>query len=481
MYKSIKFLVATMVVIGFAHCRTFGESVRIYPAPAGEPLSTNFTASVGSSNLPVYCAKVATADPVKRRRISTRDYASFVDSTSFATFDLNGRAKVTVTCPETIREAKVLPSSRGIVPTITGNTMTFDVAKPGALEIEVNGDWVHSFQLFVNPVEKDAPDPNDPNVIYFGPGIHRVSGMEITSGKTVYIAGGAVIYGVAGTDSDTNHATALSVLAGGAVFSLNGNNITLRGRGVIDGGLCPGHTKNLVSICGTNILVEGVVLTDSSTWTMPVKRSANISIKNIKLFGYRGNADGIDICNSHDVSVTDCFLRTMDDLVVVKTPVKDGGESRDITVSHCVLWNELAHALSIGAELRENVEHVRFSDCDIIHDKGREWLLRVYNCDDGDIHDIKFDNIRAEESNKLISLWVGTAVWSKDSERGRVENVTFQNIRADGADPRVDLKGFDGEHRISDIRFRDIVINGKALQATNVNENEFVEGVSVKP
>jgi hypothetical protein len=481
MRNLVKLLSVAIIAMLAVHCRAVGESVRIYPAPAGEPLSTNFTASIGSNNVPVYVAKVATADPVKRRRVASRDYASFVDSTSFATFDLNGSAKVSVTCPETIREAKVLPSSRGIVPTIAGNTLTFDVSKPGQLEVDVNGDWVHSLQLFVNPVEKDAPNPNDPNVIYFGPGIHHVSGMEITSGKTLYIAGGAVIYGESPESSDTNHATALSVLSGGAVFSLTGQNITLRGRGVIDGGLCPGHTKNLVSICGTNILVEGVILSDSSTWTMPVKRSANVSIKNVKVFGYRGNADGIDICNSHDVNVTDCFLRTMDDLVVIKTPVKGGGESRDITVSRCVLWNELAHALSIGAELRENVERVRFFDCDIIHDKGREWLLRVYNCDDGDIHDVTFDNIRAEESNRLISLWIGTAIWSKDSERGQVENVTFQNIRAAGANPRVDLKGFDGEHKIRDVRFRNLVINGKPLQATNVNENEFVEGVSVKP
>jgi len=467
--------------MAFAHCRAASEAFRIYPAPAGEPLSTNFTASIGSNNIPVYLAKVAPADPAQRRGVARPDGTLYHDNTSFASFDLNGSAKVSVTCPQTIREAKVLPLSRGIVPVIAGNTLTFDVAKPGALEIEVNGEWVHSLQLFVNPPEKNTPNTNDPNVIYFGPGVHHVNCMEITSGKTLYIAGGAVIYGETSEGSNTNHATALTVLNGGAVFYLNGNNITLCGRGIIDGGPCPNHSKNLVLVSGTNITVEGVVLRDSSTWTMPIKMSANVSVKNLKIFGYRGNSDGIDICNSHEVSVMDCFMRTMDDLVVVKTPIKGGGESRDITVSRCVLWNELAHALSIGAELRENVEGVHFSDCDIIRDRGREWLLRVYHCDTGDIHDITFDNIRAEESKRLISLWIGQAIWSKDSERGHIENVTFENIHATGANPRIELKGFDAGHKIADVRFQNIVINDKPLQATNVIANEFVEGVSVKP
>jgi hypothetical protein len=262
---------------------------------------------------------------------------------------------------------------------------------------------------------------------------------------------------------------------------LVGNNIKLCGRGIIDGSLCPGHSRNIISVYGTNVTVEGVVLRDPSTWNMPIRSSDHVIVKNIKVIGYRGNSDGIDICNSRDVVVTGCFLRTMDDLVVVKTPVKGGGESRDITVTRCVLWNELAHALSIGAELRDNVENVNFSDCDVIHDKGREWLLRVYHTDSADIHDVTFDNIRIEESRRLISLWIGKAIWSKDDERGHIEDITFQNIRAVGPNPHVDLTGFDGGHEVRSVQFRNVIINGKPLKPNDVKQNEFVQDVNVSP
>jgi Glycosyl hydrolases family 28 len=446
------------------------QSFRVYPAPADEPLSADFKVSIHQTDVPVYLAAVATADPKLRAKISTPDVAAFRDHTSFISFDMDASVTVTVTYPKVVESVKLLPSSSGIAPVVDGNRVTFTIPKPQPLELEINGDWVHGLQVFANPTESDAPNPNDPNVIYFGPGIHKIDDLKVGSGKTVYVAGGAVLYGQV---KPGDH--------GRAVISLQGNNITLRGRGVIDGSLCPFHTRNLLSITGTNVLLEGVVLRDSSTWTVPIRHSADVTVDNLKLFGYRGNSDGIDICNSRHVTVERSYLRTMDDLIVVKTPDRNGGESRDIEAKHCVLFNELAHALSIGAELRANVENVHFSDCDVIHDKGREWLLRVYHCDSADIHDVTFDNIRIEESRRLISLWIGTAVWSKDAERGHIENITFRNIQAVGPKPSIDLKGFDNEHQVRDVRFKDVVINGKPLKLDQVNRNAFVRNISVRP
>ena len=453
-----------------ASCVAADESIHVYPAPVGEPLSTDFTVTVNQRDVPVYIATVATADPVRRLKIFTPNDTSYADHTSFASFDMQSNVAVTVTCPKSVNSVKLLPSSSGITPVISGNHITFTISKPQQLALEVNNDWVHCLQLFANPMETDAPRPDDSNVIYFGPGIHKVEDLKVYSGKIVYIAGGAVVYG-----------QIMPGNRGGSVFSLMGSNIVLRGRGIIDGSLCPSHTRSLITINGTNVLLEGVILRDSSAWTVPIRSSEQVSVKNIKIFGVRANSDGIDICNSRKVDISNCYLRTMDDLVVVKTIKKSGGEARDIEVKKCVFWNELAHALSIGAELRENVAHVHFSDCDVIHDKGREWLLRVYHCDAADISDVTFDHIRIEESKWLISLWIGKAIWSKGEERGHIEDITFRNIRAAGPDPRVELKGFDSQHGIRGVSFENIVINGQPLKPDDVKQNEFVQDVGVKP
>lgn len=466
--KITPYALAVSLLALFNHAASAVE-IRTHAAPMGEALSTNFSVTVGKANVPVYVAKIASGDPVLRFK-SVDEVATsgtYFEKASFASVDIEGSTEVTITCPDTVKTAKLLPSSYGIAPVISGNKVTFKLAAPRQVTLEINGDWVHSLHLFANPMETKAPRDGDPNVIFFGPGIHEIDELHVPSGKTVYIADGAIVRGKPSSRR-------------GPVLSLEGDNITLRGRGILDGSLCPIHTQNLLYVHGTNINIEGIILRDSSTWTMPVRRSENVKIKNIKLFGHRANSDGIDICNSRDVEVSDSFLRTLDDLVVIKAD-KGQGTAENIKVWNCVLWNEIAHALSIGAELREPVTHVRFSDCDVIHDKGREWTLRVFQCDSSLISDIAFENIRIEETRKLISLWIGKFVWTRDAERGHIKDVLFKDIQAAGDQPKIELQGFDAQHLVQDTKFEDVSVNGKPISAGDVKQNEFVRNVTVSP
>ena len=462
-------LILIIGILFFARPMQGENHVSACPAPEGEPLSTQFRVSVEKTDVPVYLARINSLSPEKRSRLGKSTEAD-TSTTSFASFDMSGGVTVSVACREELKSVKVLPSASKIEPKLSGTSFSFSVSKPGQLTIEVNGDWVHSLQLFANPAETNLPDPKDPKVIYFGPGVHRVESVKASSGQTIYIAGGAVVYGI--MKEGSTHAP---------IIHLQGSNITLRGRGTIDGSLCPSHTRSIVGVTGTDVHVEGVILRDSSGFTLPVRRSDRVRIDNVKIFGWRGNSDGMDICNSRQVEIAHSFLRTFDDLIVLKTD-KNQGELRDITVKNCVLWNEFAHALSLGAELREPASNVLFSDCDIIRDKGREWLLRVYNCDSAHIRNVVFDNIRIEEGRRLMSVWIGKAVWSKEQERGQVDGVIFRNIESTAPiirRPPADLTGFDAEHAIRDVRFENVMVDHQELKESDVRQNAFVSGVKV--
>ena len=138
-------------------------------------------------------------------------------------------------------------------------------------------------------------------------------------------------------------------------------------------------------------------------------------------------------------------------------------------------------SVSIGAELREDVDDVLFEDCDVIHDKGREWTLRVFHCDSALISNIRFENIRIEESPRLISLWIGAFVWTRYAERGHIQNVTFKDISAIANPLLIELKGFDEEHAISNVTFENVRVNGRPLNQDDIKENAFVQNVSVIP
>ena len=236
----------------------------------------------------------------------------------------------------------------------------------------------------------------------------------------------------------------------------------LRGRGILDGGLCPTHSRNLLFVRGQDITVEGIVLRDSSTWTIPIRQSDRVTVRNVKLLGYRANSDGIDVCNSRDVRIEGCFIRTLDDLIVVKTD-KGQGQARRIVAKDCVLWNEVAHALSVGAELRENVDDVLFTNCDVIHDKGREWTLRVFHCDSARISNVRFEDIRIEESPTAdFRMDRGIRLDARQGARTHPER-DFQGYSCDGRPLRVELEGFDEGHAVEGVRFQDVVVNSKPL------------------
>jgi hypothetical protein len=458
--------------------------VHVYPAPIGEPLSKDFKVTVENKKVPVYLARVCSLTTKERQSLDNSGSGPEDDPnwgtglTAFASFDIQDKVEVSVTMPYNayIQSAKILPSSSGIILAITGNTIKFTIPKSGQYVLETNDNQVNSLQIFANPFEIDAPSPDDPDVIYYGPGTYQVQSIVVTSGKTLYIADGAVIYGnftpPEGRETGRKESP---------IISLQGDNIVVRGRGIIDGSKCPNRTRSNIEVRGKNIQVEGIIVRDSSRWTIPVFGSDQIRISNLKIFGWRSNSDGIDICGSRNVEVSNCYLRTWDDLVVIKTLRPVMGEARDIVVKKCVLWNEIGHSLSLGAELTRNVEHVLFTDCDIIRDRGREWTIGVLHTDSAKVKDIVFNNIRFDECQRFISLSIEKMRWSSDNERGHIDDITFRNMQVSGSNALIELMGYDTDHAIHGVKFENIVLNGKPLSVHDVKQNQYVDGVSITP
>ncbi len=456
-------------------------SVTVWPAPEGETLSQDFAVTVEGQTSPVYIARVAPEKPDLRWKAmdDKANSADFFENAAFTTFDMQGKVEVVVTCPQSVSAARILPTSPGITPRVEGNRVSITMTEPRPLTLEVNGDWVHSLHILANPPEAEPPRQDDPSVVYFGPGIHEVTHLEVSSGQTLYIAGGAIVRGVIGPEEPFRISSYSGLKTYSPTIQLKGDKIIVRGRGILDGSRSTTHARSLMVVQGADIQLEGIVFRDSSTWNIPIRGCDRVTVRNVKILGYRANSDGIDICNSRDVTVEDCFIRTLDDLIVVKTD-RGAGEAKRIIARRCVLWNEVAHALSVGAELRENVDDVLFTDCDVIHDKGREWTLRVYHCDSARITNIRFENLRIEESPRLISLWIDKAFWSRDEQRGHIADVSFRDIVAPPS-PLIELKGFDAEHAIENVTFTNVTVGGKPLAASDVNANTFVRGIIISP
>lgn len=432
-----------------------------------------FQVRYGKKKATVYPLKVSPVDSLTRMRgmDDKEGSAKIFEMAAFCSFDIDAPTTVTVKYASAVHSAKVLPSSRGITPVIKGKEITLE-ARPGdRLTVEVNGDEYHSLHIFANAPEEETYSPEDPNVVYFGPGEHSVSRLVVRSGQTLYLAPGAILYGEMFEREPGLYSP---------VISLIGENIKVRGRGIVDGSLCKTLSTNLLYVNGKNISIEGIILRDASVWTLPVKNSENVDINGVKILGYRANSDGVDICNSRNVTVRGCFIRTLDDLIVVKS-TQNGGPTRGIHAYGNVLWNEVAHAVSVGAEIVQDISDVVFEDNDIIHDKGREWSIRVYHCDQARVSGIVFRNLRIEESTQLISMWINKAVWSSSAERGHIDGVLIQNVDARNVrHPVIQMLGYDDTHRVENITLDNVRIDGVPVTEKDIRTNEFVNNIIVK-
>ncbi|MFR9602260.1 MAG: glycosyl hydrolase family 28 protein [Rikenellaceae bacterium] len=474
------------------------QTFKIYPAPEGIELSTDYKVEVEGCEVPLYRVIIPDSIPIPRLTGSTGSHGV----ASMAMFDMADKVAVKVTSPQKIEEVKILPTSYNIQYTVQGSELTFDMDRPMHLTVEINGEWHESLHISASPFETDIPDPNDENVIYFGPGVHDITTVEVKDNQTVYIAGGAYIR--CGMEQEEPEVVLGQRRMIPPSFLIKGENVTFRGRGIIDGGAIPRAKRRYMLLVqdSKNVNIEGVTFFDPSRWTMPVKNSDNVHIDNIIITGWRGNSDGVDISNSRDVLVENSFFRTLDDLVVIKT-YGGLGEARNIHVRKCVLWNELAHALSVGAEVRENVTNVLFEDCDVIHDVGRETALRVYHCDSAVISNIVFDNIRIEEGRRLISMWIGKTRWTETPDRGHIKDIVFRNITTTSApiDPTltgfqdatdwkpyiikdqasIEIIGWDKDHIVDGVLFENVVIDGKKIDEQSITvQNEFIDNIVFK-
>lgn len=475
------FIQAFMLAVFISACNNAKvPDTKTIPEP--EFHNTCFAVSVDNEFIPVHTCKVAPGDAVRRWKAMDDPVNSklYYDTTAFASFNLpSGGADIMIHYPQKINTAKVLPASAAISASIQDNFVRFRLHNPANLTIEINGDPVHSLHLFANPPETDLPNENDPNVIFFGPGTHEVSYLPLTDNQTVYISEGAVVKAVIDPNEDFYYQQT-GLKGYGPFIIAEGRNIKIRGRGIIDCSAVTTHGKNTIIIKGENISVEGIIITNPALWTIPIYNSENITVKNVKIIGHRANSDGIDICSSHNVTVDGCFIRTLDDLIVVKT-LSGHGTAGDINVRNCVLWNQVAHALSIGAEITSDIENVRFENCDVIHDIGREYTLRIYHTDAATVSNITFENIRIEESSKLMSLWIGEAAWSSDAQRGNIRDITFNHINASDNPLQINFKGYDANHKIDGVSLNNITLNNAPLSLDNITQNEFVTNISIRP
>lgn len=424
-----------------------------YAAPDGAELKKDFLVSVRQPGgvwkpLDTYAVKV---DEV-------RDTRHHVEKASLAYFDFEGEVEVSVKYRlGRIDDACVRPLSYGIQPLIKDSLLTFMLSSPCNLSVEINGDIFHNLHLFANPIDKNNPlytkslrqIKRDRNLIYFAPGLHQLpnDSLNVPSGKTVYVAGGAVVKG--------------------CIYADGVRDVKILGRGKVHP---EGRGAGIQIRNSKNVLVEGLISTQC-----PTGGSDSVTIRNVKVISSYGWGDGLNVFASNNVLWDGVFCRTSDDCTTVYATRKGfTGGCRNIRMQHATLWADVAHPIFIGlhgnVEHPDTIENIQYVDIDILDHREKQLdyqgCMAINTGDENLVRNVRFENIRIENfrQGQLLNLRIFyNKKYCKAPGRG-IENVWFKDIDYQGTRAELSIiSGYNEDRKVKNIHFENLKINGEHI------------------
>lgn len=428
--------------------------------PAGDGVVTNDDFSV--------CVRQGGGDwkrvdtyPVKVDQVKgTRHH---VETASMAYFDFGGGpVDVRVVSRNGADDSRVRPLSYKIVPEVKGDTLYFSLDCPRNLSVEVNGDIFHNLHLFANPIDKNRPSAKmlkklkkRKDYMYFGPGVHRLPGdtLRVPSGTTVYVDGGARVYGC--------------FIADGV------RDVRFYGRGEIHP---EGRGEGIYVKRSKNIEAEGVVVTQ-----IPVGGSDSVRISNVKSISYYGWGDGMNVFASDNVSYDNVFCRNSDDCSTVYATRKGFvGGCKNILMENSTLWADVAHPIMIGlhgsaTEIgvdapSDTICNVTYRNMDILDQQEKQLDYQgcfAISCGDNNIvRDIVFDNVRVEDfrQGQLVNIRIFFNKKYCAAPGRAVDNVLFKDITYNGTNSELSIiAGYNEDRKVANITFDNLVVNGTRI------------------
>jgi polygalacturonase len=221
-----------------------------------------------------------------------------------------------------------------------------------------------------------------------------------------------------------------------------------------------------------NVLVEGVHFVGSSMWTIHLLYSDNVVVRNVIIETYPGvHTDGIAVDSSRNVRISDSYIDTGDDGIVIKSGKDADGRrvnrpTENVSITNCTVRH--AHgAVAIGSEISGGVRNIVASNitCRDTHIGAR---IKSRRGRGGTVEDVRFDNWTMEN---VIQGIVVTSYYMMEgevktgeepvSERTPVfRNIAMSNMTIHNARLAIDVEGLP-EMPVSGVRISDVIASGR--------------------
>lgn len=472
------------------------HQVFTYPAPAGAPLKHDYDVYIQPrdgkewTKIDTYMAKVNAPDPVSNGKGTGHK----VSEISYCFFDFTGDVYVrVVTKNKKFKKARIRPDYRGTIANIhNDSTVQFLLFQPENVSVEFDGSITDNLLVFTSkpPVTREEAEAQAKkegrNFVYIPTGYYDLKALQQLLPSLSGGVGGRAIGGEAGNGGEVLIPSNTTVyMEGGSYFTgtlliKDAHDVSILGRGIAR----PSNGYNGCMVSGSkNVLVDGLIVCKC-----PIGGSDGVTLHDVRSISHPQWGDGLNVLASSNVLYDRVFCRNSDDCTTAyATRLGFSGSARNIHMKNSTLWADVAHPIFIGLhgaaagpnpELRDTVENLVYENIDILCQSEAQVDYQgclAINCGDNNlVRNVLFDNIRIEGIRQgcITQVKVGWNQKYCKAPGAGVENVTFRNIRyysspteggCEGAPYMSVITGYDAQHKVKNVTFEGLKINGKAI------------------
>ncbi len=248
-----------------------------------------------------------------------------------------------------------------------------------------------------------------------------------------------------------------SLKASAFIVAENENNISITGKGLIDGqcdlliddlykrlrsgeiyddewkDFNPWHQRRpseknrprIIEFKNCNgVYVKNIHIQNSAAWVQNYKSCNNVNIDSVSVFSNTfWNNDGIDLVDCKNARVTNCNINAADDGICLKSedPLD---HCENIYIANCNVRSS-ANAVKLGTASKGGFKKITIRNIDV-YDTYRS-AIAIETVDGGELNDIDVKNIRGINTGNAIFVRLGHR--NKDEKYSTLSNVHIANVK----------------------------------------------------
>jgi hypothetical protein len=346
----------------------------------------------------------------------------------------------------------------------------------------------------------DACANHNGGMVYFPPGIYLSGSLHLKTNVTLFIDSQAVLRGTRDmTKYDKREYnpwaqyqdTSQSYCHRSLIWGENLSNVGILGSGIIDGNdafepwpiinrtfpppfgwifstifyqindtIFQRGAKPLALKSCVNVLIKDITITHAPDESIFIAGCDNVIIMRYRAQAVR--VDGIDPVCCHNVTITNCEIRSLDDAIAIKSSFTLGFKRscENITVKHS-LFSVFVNALKIGTESVGDIRHITYRNCIVRNSPSFPSYagISVICVDGGVIDGVTASDITLLHVNYPIFIRLGDSLRSPLNQSiGVIQNVTIYNLTSIGGKKASSITAVPGSYIGGNITFRNVTI-----------------------